>query len=241
MANSEEGIGGTFQYRSYENAELVSSKQLTTFSDHRFPLSAPDHISLPQYVDYLQSYVDRFELAPFIKLGCPVTSITPLEKSQWKHRVKYVDRTKDNKQLSFDCSHVAICTGRAAASYTTHLLTLPGLHVEPNVPEIPGIEHLQGTAFHSSQYKGRAQLTGQDVLIMGCGETGMGMSELLLVRFSANITRRCLRSYQSRCQICHHVLQNGFPVLPQSPVTLQGLRQAVQGRAAHRRSHHQPL
>ena len=117
MANSEEGIGGTFQYRSYENAELVSSKQLTTFSDHRFPLSAPDHISLPQYVEYLQSYVDRFELAPFIKLGCPVTSIAPLEKSeksQWKHCVKYVDRKNENKELSFDCSHVAICTGRTA-------------------------------------------------------------------------------------------------------------------------------
>jgi dimethylaniline monooxygenase (N-oxide forming) len=241
VANSEEGIGGTFQYRSYENAELVSSKQLTTFSDHRFPLSAPDHISLPQYVEYLQSYVDRFELAPFIKLGCPVTSIAPLEKSQWKHRVKYVDRKDDNRQLSFDCSHVAICTGRTAAPYTTHLLTLLGLHVEPNVPEIPGIEHLQGTAFHSSQYKGRAQLTGQDVLVMGCGETGMGMSELLLVRFRANITRCCLRSYQGRCQICHNVFQNRLPVLPQSPVPLQGLRQAVQGRAAHRRSHHQPL
>lgn len=121
--NSEKGVGGTFQYRSYENAELVSSKQLTTFSDHRFPLSAPDHISLPQYVDYLQSYVDRFELAPFIKLGCPVISIAPVEKSQWKHRVKYVDRRNDNKELSFDCSHVAICTGRAAASCTAHLLT----------------------------------------------------------------------------------------------------------------------
>jgi dimethylaniline monooxygenase (N-oxide forming) len=114
VANSEEGIGGTFQHRSYENAELVSSKQLTTFSDHRFPLSAPDHISLPQYVEYLQAYVDRFALGPRIKLGCPVTGITPLEKtsdSKWKHRVTYVDRKNNNKERTFDCSHVAICTG----------------------------------------------------------------------------------------------------------------------------------
>lgn len=53
-------------------------------------------------------------------------------------------------------------------------LTITGLHVEPNVPSIPGFENLRGEAIHSSQYKGRAQLTGQDVLIMGCGETGMG-------------------------------------------------------------------
>lgn len=177
MAISEEGIGGTFQYRSYENAELVSSKQLTTFSDHRFPLSTPDHISLPQYVDYLRTYVDRFALGPLIKLGCPVTSIAPLEKSaesKWKHRVKYIDRKNGNKERTFDCSHVAICTGRMKVHITMSLLTLPGLHVEPNVPTIPGIEYLQGEALHSSQYKGRAQLAGQDVLIMGCGETGMG-------------------------------------------------------------------
>ncbi|KAF2277101.1 uncharacterized protein EI97DRAFT_366367, partial [Westerdykella ornata] len=59
LFEAEEDVGGTFQYRSYENAELVSSKQLTTFSDHRLPLSTPDHISLPQYVDYLRTYVDK--------------------------------------------------------------------------------------------------------------------------------------------------------------------------------------
>ena len=57
-------------------------------------------------------------------------------------------------------------------------LIFAGLHVEPNVPSIPGIEYLKGEAFHSSQYKGRAQLTGHDVLIVGCGETGMGMQIL---------------------------------------------------------------
>lgn len=61
------------------------------------------------------------------------------------------------------------------------LLTILGLHVEPNVPSILGIENLRGEALHSSQYKGRAQLTGQDVLIMGCGETGMGMGKAKVV------------------------------------------------------------
>ena len=161
-SQSEDNVGGTFHYRAYENAELVSSKQLTTFSDHRFSLDTPDHISLPQYVDYLHSYVDKFALEPLIKLGCRVTSIEPIAKisdQPWKHRVKYVDKHQGDKERMFDCSHVAICTG---------------LHVEPNVPTIPGIENVHGEVFHSSQYKRRSQLTGKDVLIMGCGETAMG-------------------------------------------------------------------
>jgi len=141
----------------------VSSKQLTTFSDHRFPLDTPDHISLPQYVDYLHSYVDKFSLEPLIKLGCRVTRIEPLVKSEdqrWKHRVRYQDKQHDGRERTYDCSHVAICTG---------------LHVEPNVPTIPGIENIKGEVFHSSSYKKPSQLTGRDVLIMGCGETAMGM------------------------------------------------------------------
>lgn len=158
--NSEADIGGTFQYRGYENAELVSSKQLTAFSDHRFPLDSPDHVSLPQYVDYLRSYVDRFDLAPFIKLRSRVVNISPLEPaiSKWKHRVQYIDNAS-SEQRNYDCSHVAICTG---------------LHVEPNIPSIKGIDNVNGVVFHSSKYKARSQLTGRNVLILGCGETAMG-------------------------------------------------------------------
>ena len=159
----EEDIGGTFKYRSYENAELVSSKQLTAFSDHRFPLDSPDHIALPQYVDYLKSYVDRFDLAPHIKLRCRVVNITPLHPrdQKWKHRIKFVDGLT-GKEHDFDCSHVAICTG---------------LHVEPNIPIIPGVEHVKGKVFHSACYRARSQLAGRDVLILGCGETAMGKSD----------------------------------------------------------------
>jgi dimethylaniline monooxygenase (N-oxide forming) len=112
--------------------------------------------------------VDRFALEPLIKLGCRIISIEPLAKSAdqlWKHRVKYVDRKNGNTERTFDCSHIAICTG---------------LHVEPNVPTIPGIENVNGEIFHSSKYKERAQLTGRDVLIMGCGETAMGTTGRLL-------------------------------------------------------------
>ncbi|KAF1940608.1 dimethylaniline monooxygenase [Clathrospora elynae] len=181
LFEAEDNVGGTFHYRGYENAELVSSKQLTSFSDHRFPLSTPDHISLPQYVEYLESYVDKFRLEPSIKTGCRVNTIEPIAKStdsQWKHRVKYTDKHHNDNEHNFDCSHVAICTG---------------LHVEPNVPTIPGIENVKGDVFHSSQYKKRAQLTGKDVLIMGCGETAMDIA-YESIKADANSVTMCFRT-----------------------------------------------
>ena len=49
-------------YRSYANGSLVSSKQLTCFSDFRMPLDSSDHMTLPAYVQYLEDYVAHFRL-----------------------------------------------------------------------------------------------------------------------------------------------------------------------------------
>lgn len=174
--------------------------------------------------------MQRFSLEPHIKLGCRVASIEPLEKSSgqhWKHRVKYTSKHNDNREQTFDCSHIAICTG---------------LHVEPNIPSIPGIENINGEIFHSSSYKKRSQLTGRDVLVMGCGETAMGMCIARVLKFKTLIaTRHRLRGHQSRCKISNDVLPNRLPLLPQSPLSLQSVRQAIQRRPTHRWTHYQPL
>lgn len=81
LLEAEDSIGGTFKWRSYEGATLVSSKQITSFSvrglptqlprrraaddrrqDFRLPLDHSDHLGLPEYVDYLGRYVSEFGL-----------------------------------------------------------------------------------------------------------------------------------------------------------------------------------
>ena len=159
----ETSIGGTFKYRSYENAELVSSKQLTTFSDYRLPLDSADHISLPDYVEYLKSYIDHFDLWKHINLGCRVDRIDANPNdSKSRYTVTYSCRNGEQiEQSTFECSHLAVCTG---------------LHVRPNIPALPGIEFLKGDSFHSSNYKNRSQLKDQDILLLGCGETAMDIA-----------------------------------------------------------------
>lgn len=73
---------------------------------------------------------------------------------------------KEKKEIFYDCSHIAVCTG---------------LHVEPNIPTIPGIEHINGDVFHSALYKDRSQVAGRNVLILGCGETAMGKLSQLFI------------------------------------------------------------
>jgi dimethylaniline monooxygenase (N-oxide forming) len=65
-----------------------------------------------------------------------------------------------------------------------------GLHVIPSIPIIPGIEHVLKrrsseetqansvlhAVYHSVDYKGRSQLSGRRVMILGTGETGMDLA-----------------------------------------------------------------
>ncbi|KAA1471283.1 FAD/NAD-P-binding domain-containing protein [Dentipellis sp. KUC8613] len=175
VLEQEDDIGGTFRYRSYENANLVSSKQLTSFSDFRLPASHPDHLTLEEYVDYLRAYANHFGLYDRIQLGCKVLNIS--RHSGGGHIVTYVRRQSDDsgrwetEPETLHADYVAICTG---------------LHVIPSIPSIPGIQHalkkrdpdstITPAIFHSAEYKSRSQLAGRRVMILGTGETGMDLA-----------------------------------------------------------------
>jgi len=167
ILEQEDDIGGTFKYRSYDNATLVSSKQLTSFSDYRLPHDHSDHLTLEEYVNYLKGYVKHFGFKDRIQLGCKVVQISRLPGG--RHLVEYVKRdasglwTGDTHTI--EANYIGICTG---------------LHVVPSVPDIPGIEHIakqdSNRVFHSVAYKSRSQLAGRRVMILGTGETGMDIA-----------------------------------------------------------------
>lgn len=188
---AEDDIGGTFRYRSYSNATLVSSKQLTSFSDFRLPLQHKDHLTLPEYVQYLEDYTARFRLRERCNFRMATTVIKSVRVDgghlvRFRHR----DNTQDRSELF------------------THLCVCSGLHVVPATPKIPGMPAIiKGdqvvtepmhdrellpqevpqpvshagkasdiVALHSSQFKDRSLFSGKRVLIMGTGETGMDMA-----------------------------------------------------------------
>ncbi|GAA6004683.1 hypothetical protein JCM10207_000980 [Rhodosporidiobolus poonsookiae] len=163
LFEGEDKVGGTFRYRGYEAAELVSSKQLTAFSDFRFPPEQGDHVSLDEYCAYLERYCDRFELWKNIRLGSRVVSVR--REAGGAGHVVEVQQTGEEKTKQYRCRYLTICSG---------------LHVIPQIPSLPGIDrvsaHPDKQVYHSSEYKTRSQLTGKRVMILGTGETGMDLA-----------------------------------------------------------------
>ncbi|KAG6014634.1 hypothetical protein E4U43_006335 [Claviceps pusilla] len=151
-------VGGTFVARVYEDAELVSSKQLTTFSDFRVP-DGPDFLSAARYVEYLRDYCTHFGLSKHIHLDTRVTCISR-DRSGRGHTIQY---EKAGQRSGWECDAVAVCSG---------------LHVEPNRPPIPGLHHVP-RVIHSSEFKARKQFrASKTVMVVGSGETGADVAYL---------------------------------------------------------------
>ncbi|KAM5349796.1 hypothetical protein ACJ41O_006301 [Fusarium nematophilum] len=145
-------VGGVFHSHVYEDAELVSSKFLTSFSDFRPRKDDEDFLSAERYVEYLEEYATHFGLWNFINLE---TKVVNVRRREGGHIVSY--QKKDGEVEEWSCDAIAVCSG---------------VHSKPNLPTIPGVEHVP-TVMHSSEFKKRSQL-GKDktVLVLGSGETG---------------------------------------------------------------------
>ncbi|KAG5819258.1 hypothetical protein H9Q74_009581 [Fusarium xylarioides] len=155
----EGAVGGTFTQRTYEDAELVSSKYLTCFSDFRADLDDPDFLSAERFIRYLKEYADYFHLWPEIALNTSVTSVR--RGHAGGHVVHY--RGADGLDMKWECDAVSVCTG---------------LHVTPNIPDVKGIDKVK-VVKHSSQFKKRDEFPqGGTVVVLGTGETGMDIAHL---------------------------------------------------------------
>ncbi|CAH0001973.1 unnamed protein product [Clonostachys byssicola] len=160
LFESEEKIGGTFVWRVYEDAELVSSKYLTAFSDFRFSPTAPDFVTPEQYVQYLNDYASHFGL--WSKIECS-TRVEQVRRLGQGHNVCFV--RKGGKPEEWQCDAVAICSG---------------LNVTPNKFHMEGLENVP-IVLHSSEVKVRGQFGhNSNVVILGAGETAMDIGYLAI-------------------------------------------------------------
>uniref|UniRef100_A0A7S3K387 FAD/NAD(P)-binding domain-containing protein n=1 Tax=Aureoumbra lagunensis TaxID=44058 RepID=A0A7S3K387_9STRA len=146
VIEKECSVGGAFRWRSYEDSRMVSSKYLTAFSDLRIPASADTHLTLDDYVKYLEAYTKKFNIEPIFS-----TVVESIEKEG----EGYVVTCKNaNSEWSACYDAVAICSG---------------LHTYPRLVPIEK-EHVE--TMHSANYtSGKNIFQKKRVIIVGTGET----------------------------------------------------------------------
>ncbi|ROV97386.1 hypothetical protein VMCG_06863 [Cytospora schulzeri] len=183
-------LGGVFRNQVYEDAELVSSKYLTAFSDFRFPEYEPDFVTPRRYVEYLKAYATRFDLWSSIQFSTAAASITPSFDGQ--HVMKLVS-LQGQHVGTYLCDAVAVCSGLNQDPFIPNIagLTVPlttndrkeNAHTnnDDSGPSKCVSIHPSIQVIHSVNFRARSQFGfDKTVLIMGVGETAMDIAHLAI-------------------------------------------------------------
>ena len=163
----EAGLGGVFRYDDegtrpsvWKTCRLTSSILVTYFSDF-FPdwrTQEPyqhRHLTHQEYIDYLERYANAFDL---------------LKRIRFNHAVTRAEWTETGWSVTVQGPH-----GPSTDVFDT-LVICSGVHTEPYIPPLPGLDLFQGQVLHAAHYRGPESVTGRSALFVGAGESG---SEIL--------------------------------------------------------------
>lgn len=163
-------LEGTFEPSVMRTTILNTSKELSSFSDFPPPAHLPNFMRHTHYMDYINSYVEHFELAAHLRLDHEILKCWPVvhpssnsesapeqqEQIKWLVRVKYL-KSQEIHTHEFDRLMVAV-----------------GHHNIPYAPKYKHQEHFKGLVLHSAHLKdilANEKLRDKRVLIVGFGNS----------------------------------------------------------------------
>jgi len=140
--------------RAYDRLKLHLAKEFCELPHMSYPANAPTYIPKDQFVKYLDNYIEHFDIQP--KYHTAVESCTYDEG-----RKRWFSVARD------------VATSMVVRYTTRFLIVASGENSAANIPVIPGLRDFVGESIHSSRFKSGATYSGKNVLVVGCGNSGM--------------------------------------------------------------------
>nr|UYI36718.1 putative YUC protein [Turnera joelii] len=146
-------IASLWQLKTYDRLRLHLPKQFCELPLMPFPQNYPTYPTKHQFLTYLESYSDHFELHPVFN--------TTVVSAEFDHccgfwRVKSLGLKLE--ETEYACQWLVVAAGENA---------------EEVVPRFEGMEGFGGHIMHTSSYKTGEIFRGKRVLVVGCGNSGM--------------------------------------------------------------------
>ncbi|XP_038970879.1 probable indole-3-pyruvate monooxygenase YUCCA5 [Phoenix dactylifera] len=167
-------IASLWQKRTYDRLKLHLPRQFCQLPKLPFPDDFPEYPTKRQFIDYLESYAKIFELNPQFHVTVQSARYDEMG-GVWRVRavVSRGGTAGRNTKVEYICQWLVVATGENA---------------ECVMPEMEGLEEFGGQVIHACDYKSGEAYRGKQVLVVGCGNSGMEV---------------CL-------DLCHH---NAFPTM----------------------------
>ena len=143
-------IGGTWRDNTYPGCRCDVPSHLYSFSFAPNPNWSSTFSPQAEILDYLKDCAERYGVMPHIRFG------TELRSASWDNDEQLWQIETSRGELTSDI----LIAGQGPLS-------------EPSLPEVPGIDSFDGTAFHSAQWDHDHDLTGERVAVIGTGASAI--------------------------------------------------------------------
>jgi cation diffusion facilitator CzcD-associated flavoprotein CzcO len=142
------GPGGTWWDNTYPGAECDIDILFYSYSFHPHDWTRT-HASQREIQAYVQTVIDRFELAPRMHYNTRVASAV------W-----------DDQQHAYD-----LTTASGETMRFDVVISAVGLLNVPRYPDWPGLERFRGPKFHTARWEHQHDLSGKTVAVVGTGSS----------------------------------------------------------------------
>jgi putative flavoprotein involved in K+ transport len=161
VLDAERRVGDAWR-RRWDSLELFSAAAYSALPGLGFP-GEPEHFpGKDEVADYLEDYARTFQL--------PITLATQVRSLERAERGYRLDTTTG----PYHAEHVVVATGA---------------YQQPVVPELATALRDDVVQVHSAAYRNPAQLTGEQVLVVGSANSGVGIAEDLVASHQVWLSR----------------------------------------------------
>ncbi len=154
---SGDGVGGTWRDNTYPGAACDVPSHLYSFSFEQNPGWSAMFSAQPEILAYLERCADKYDLRRHIQLRTKVTEAR-FDEARGRWSLGLTDADSEGPPRQATHRYVVSATG--------------GLS-QPKLPDIPGLDSLAGSAFHSARWDHEVDLTGKRVAVIGTGASAI--------------------------------------------------------------------
>ncbi|XP_039007982.1 probable indole-3-pyruvate monooxygenase YUCCA10 [Hibiscus syriacus] len=150
----EDVYASLWKRRAYDRLKLHLAKEFCALPFKPHSPDSPTYIPKDMFVDYLDDYVRTFDIRP--KYYRSVESVV-YDEAEGKWRIE-ARNTETRGVEVYVAEFLVIASGENSVKY---------------IPYLPGLDTFEGEILHSNEYKSGAKYENKDVLVVGCGNSGM--------------------------------------------------------------------
>nr|GMD56536.1 probable indole-3-pyruvate monooxygenase YUCCA10 [Ipomoea batatas] len=154
VLEKEECLASLWRNRSYDRLHLHLAKEFCALPYAPHSAASPTYIPKDAFIRYLDDYALRFGISPRYRRCVEAARFDDAE-GKWRVVARHEG------------------SGEVEEFKAAFLVVASGDNAEACVPVIPGKEVFGGEIVHSREYKSGKKYEGKEVLVVGCGNSGM--------------------------------------------------------------------